>query len=445
MTTPTALPHRPHLPQTLLRPGPQRAAAGAATLLACLLCGTASAQVSPYYVGVSQSLAYNSNIYRLGDQQALPANDNARKADTVSATSLVAGIDQSFGRQRVYGSGTLGTNRYQHNSNLNGETYNLNLGLDWATVQRLSGTLSASATQSLAQFNSALDSSGKVLTAKNLTNTEQINARVALGVVTRYTAEASLGWRRQRYSAVAYSTYEFDEHNGAVGLRYRPSDLLQLGVALRLTQANYPRFSALGSGQFQSDKLKREDIDFTGQWQPSGNSTLNARISPTRTRYDRNTASDFSGLTGSAAWSWAATGKTQLGATLSRDTSQSAQATSLGIFGSRVSDYSQITNALLLRADHALTGKISLNSALTYANRSLNSSQTFSLLPTATSQRGSDNGVTLSLGARWAPTRGSQVGCDISTERRTTSNTALSLPLSAALFSCYGQLTLQSL
>ena len=192
-------------------------------------------------------------------------------------------------------------------------------------------------------------------------------------------------------------------------------------------------------------KLNREDIDFTGQWQPSGSSTFNARLSPTRTRYDRNAASNFSGLTGSAAWTWAATGKTQLGATLSRDTSQSAQAANLGIFGSRVTDYGQITNALLLRADHALTGKISLNGALTYANRSLNSNQTFSLLPTGTSQRGNDNGVTLALGARWAPTRGSQVGCDISTERRTTSNTALSLPLSATLFSCYGQLTLQSL
>lgn len=447
MTTPTAMPRRPNPQRT--QPGQRRATAGAAaalaTTLAGLLCGTATAQVSPYYVGVSQSLAYNSNIYRLGDQQALPTNDNARKADLVSATSLVAGIDQSFGRQRVYGSGTLGANRYQHNSNLNGETYNLNLGLDWATVERLSGTLSASATQSLAQFNAALDSSGKVQTAKNLTNTEQINARVALGVVTRYTAEASLGWRQQRYSAAAYDIYAFDETNGSVGLRYRPSNLLQLGAALRLTQASYPRFSALGNGQFQADKLNREDIDFTGQWQPSGSSTFNARLSPTRTRYDRNAASNFSGLTGSAAWTWAATGKTQLGATLSRDTSQSAQAASLGIFGSRVTDYGQITNALLLRADHALTGKISLNGALTYANRSLNSNQTFSLLPTGTSQRGNDNGVTLALGARWAPTRGSQVGCDISTERRTTSNTALSLPLSAALFSCYGQLTLQSL
>ena len=456
MTTPAALPRRPNPPQRQRQNGPgQRcttgaAAAGLAALLPALLaglhCGPAAAQVSPYYVGVSQYLGYNSNIYRLGDQQALPANDNAHKSDLVSATSLVAGIDQSFGRQRVYGSGTLGTNRYQHNSNLNGETYNLNLGLDWATINRLSGTLSASATQNLAQFNAALDKNGKVLTAKNLTNTEQVNTRVALGVVTRYTAEASLGWRRQRYSAAAYDSLEFDEHNGSLGLRYRPSDLLQLGAALRLTQASYPRFSALANGGFEPDKLKREDIDFTGQWQTSGASTVTARLSPTRTRYERNTATNFSGFTGSAGWVWAVTGKTRLSTTLSRDTAQSAQAASLGVLGNRVSDYGQITNALQLRADHELTGKISLNTTLTYANRSLNSNLTFSGLPLLNqAERGSDNDVNLALGARWAPTRGSQVGCDISTERRSTTNTRLSLPLSAALFSCYGQLTLQSL
>ena len=423
-----------HMPRTPLH------TVACATLLACAACSPALAQVSPYFIGLSQSLSHNSNVYRLGDGESLTVADNLRKSDLISATSLVAGIDQSFGRQRVYGNGTLGVNRYQHNTGLNGESYNLSLGLDWATVERLSGSLNASATQNLAQFNAAIVGS-TVLTKRNVSNTEQLNARIALGVVTRYTAEVSLGVRRQRYSAPEYQVYDFDESNGSVGLRYRPSSLLSLGTALRLTQASYARFLKLANGAYVADTLHREDIDFTGQWQPSGSSTFNARLSPTRTRYDRDTATNFSGLTGSAAWAWDATGKTRLAATLSRDTSQSAQATSLGIFGNRVTDYGQITNALQLRADHALTGKISLNSTLTYASQSITSKRTDPLLPNQLGQR-SDKTSTLALGARWAPTRSTQLGCDFSQEQRKSTV----LPsLSASLFSCYGQLTLQSL
>ena len=444
MTTPAAPPRRPSLLpcQRQTRPAPYRAAAALAALLAAALCGTAAAQVSPYYVGVSQTLAYNSNVRRLGEGERLLVADNVHKSDLISSTALVAGIDQSFGRQRVYGSGRLGLDRYQHNTTLNGQTYNLNLGLDWATVERLSGTVSVGAAQNLAQFNAGIRN-GTLLTAPNVSNTEQLNARVALGMVTRYTAEASLGWRRQRYSATEYQVYAFDETNGSVGLRYRPSDLLALGAALRLTQASYPRFNEPTPGVFVADTLQREDIDFTAQWQPSGASTINARLSPTHTRYDRATATNFSGLTGSAAWTWAATGKTQLAATLSRDTSQSAQATTL-IAGSQVSDFGQMTTALQLRADHALTGKINLNSSLSYASRALTSNTVNPLQPN-TVGRASDKGATLALGARWAPTRGSLVGCDISHEQRNSSNKALLPTYSVSLFSCYGQLTLQSL
>ncbi len=424
------------------RHSPSPLAPALAALLACTLGSSASAQVSPYYIGVSQYLAHNSNVYRLGDGQSLTNNPNASKSDLVSATSLVAGIDQSFGRQRVYGSGTLGANRYQHNSNLNGETFNLSLGLDWSTRERLSGTLSASANQSLAQFNAAVVG-GVVQTKKNLTNSEALNARFQIGVVTRYTAEASLGYRKQRYSAAEYEYLGYNESSGSVGLRFRPSSLLAMGAALRLTQASYPRFNQTSPGVFEADKLKRQDIDFTGDWQPSGNSSVNLRLSPTQTRYDRNTASNFSGLTGSANWGWQATGKSRLATTLSRDTSQSSQAVSLGIFGTGVSDYSQITTALQVRGSHELTGKVGLTAGITFAHRSLTSSLSTVFLP-GTSSTGGEDSNTLSLGVRWTPTRSSQVGCDISTERRSSSNPALSQPLSAALFGCYGQLSLQS-
>ena len=38
-----------------------------------LACAAATAQSSPYYIGVAQTIAYDNNLIRLRDNQALPA------------------------------------------------------------------------------------------------------------------------------------------------------------------------------------------------------------------------------------------------------------------------------------------------------------------------------------------------------------------------------------
>ena len=409
-----------------------------AALAALVLAPAAQAQNQPYYLGLSQTLSHESNLYRIGDSQVLPAG--LSRADLVSSTALFAGVDQTFGRQRVYGSAALRANRFQDNTGLNNESYTLNAALDWATVERLSGTLSLAASQNLTQFNE-LNTLGAVQTQRNIERNQQLDAKVRLGVVTRYTAEATLGLRQRRFSALSYARSEFDQHSGSIGLRYRPSNLLQLGVAARLTQADYPRFRNLGGGVYESDRLQRTDIDFTGFWQPSGNSTLNARISPTRSRYDRNVDADFSGITGSANWVWQATGKVKLSSLLSHDTGQSYDAINQGILGVGTVDYSRSTTALKLQADYEFSAKIGLTASLTQARRLL--ARNFNLNGTGVAERGADTGSTLGLGAKWSPTRAIQVGCDLSAEQRSSNNQALATTQSANTFGCYGQFVLQ--
>jgi len=402
-------------------------------------CGMAVAQSNPYYVGVAQSLSHESNLYRVGDNQALPAG--LSKSDTVSGTSLVAGVDQTWGRQRIYGSGNLRANRYSQNKTLNNDSYGLNLALDWETVNKLSGTLSVAADQNLAQFNSR-DTSGTVETKKNVQRTLGLDGKVRLGLVGLYSLEAALGHRERAYSAAEYNANEYRENSASIGVRWRPSSLLQVGAALRGTQATYPRYRQVTAGVFESDRLKRQDIDLTAAWQPTGLSSINLRLSPTHTAYQREAASDFSGLTGSASWVWQATGKLKLTTRASRDTGQSSDAVNLGIFGSGVSDTGRVTTSLSSRGVFDLTGKIALTGGLTHSHRALTS--TISLLGAPLQQRtGSDNTTVLALGARWVPTRAIQVGCDLSNEHRTATNLQLSVPLSGSSVSCYGQIVIQ--
>ncbi len=410
-----------------------------ATACALLAGGPALAQSSPYYIGVAQSLGHESNIYRIGKDQAL--DPSLSKSDTVSGTSLVAGVDQTWGRQRLYGSGNLRANRYSSNKSLDNDSYGLNLAVDWATVGNLSGTVSLAADNSLAQFNNRTVTGG-IETQKNEQRVLQFDTKARLGVVTRYTAEAAAGWRKREYSAPSYARYESTQQYVSLGARFRPSSLLNLGVALRLTHVDYPNWRSAGGAAVEDEQVKRQDLDFTAWWQASGASQLNLRLSPTRSRYDRSTAADFSGLTGSAGWTWQPTGKTRLTTKLSRDTGQSADAVSLGIFGNGITDESRTTTALALKAQHELTGKITLTSGLTYAHRTLRSETLLGGVALG-GLRGTDNTSILALGARWTPTRSIQVGCDISAERRSSSEQRLSVALRADSFSCYGQFILQ--
>ena len=425
-----------------MKPCPRPALRLTLLSLAALMAGTASAETSPYYLGVVQSLGHESNLYRIGDNQTLPAGTS--KSDNVSATSLIGGIDQNIGRQRVYGSLNIKANRYSNNKSLNNASYGLNLAADWSTIERWSGTVSVAADQSLAQFNNRTGNGGKVETQKNIINSAQADARVRLGLATQYAMEAAIGYRQVDYSAVEYQRSEYQQTSGSLGVRYRPRTALDLGVALRLTQATYPRYAFDPITQtWQSDTLSRQDIDLTAVWVPNAISTVNARISPTRTSYDRNTGSDFSGITGSVDWAWQATGKTRVNSTVWRDTGQSAYATSLGFGQPGVVDYSQISTSVRVRAEHDLTGKIMATASLTYAHRTLTDTVTVTNLNASQQTEGKDNTVMLALGGKWRVTRSAQLGCDLRSEQRNASNPQISVPLHSNGVSCYGQIVLQ--
>ena len=108
----------------------------------------ACAETSPYYIGVNQAFGYMSNLY---------SSQRNELASALSTTSIVGGFDQPVGRQRFYGSGNFGYNYFFNEEArvLNSNSYGLNIGWDWQTIERLSGTARLSASQSLVYYNIA--------------------------------------------------------------------------------------------------------------------------------------------------------------------------------------------------------------------------------------------------------------------------------------------------
>jgi hypothetical protein len=401
-----------------------------------LVAGAAQAQTSPWYIGAAQTFTQESNIYRLADGVATPAGVN--KSDTVSSTALLAGLDQPISRQRLYGTATLRANKYKNNDVLDNESYALNAGLDWATVERLSGNFDLSADRSLAFFNT--DTEIGLLTTKNVENSRRFAGTVRMGVVTQYTAEASVEHREVDYSAAEYAARENRQTTATLGLRWRPRGTNVFGLGLRHTSGKYPRFRDLGNGTFESDGFTRTGVDLSTGLEVGGASRIDARVTLGRTRYDEATQRDFSGVTGYAAWTWKPGAKLQLVTRLSRDDGQNSYFSG-NPFLNGIIDYSRTTSALGVSADYAATAKIRLKTGLRVARRDLvRTLPANSVLGSDAS--GSDTSTEFNFGATWEPTRSVVLGCDLGVEKRSVSGD-LSLPYGARRFGCYGQIFLR--
>ena len=171
----------------------------------------------------------------------------------------------------------------------------------------------------------------------------------------------------------------------------------------------------------------------TADWQPSGASRLNARVSLGRETYNRDTVRDFSGLTYNIGWSWQPTGRISLNTALTRDTGDESTSLTLGDFTLTGNAVNRVRNGLSVSGRYALSAKIALT-----ASASTNSG---TVITPNTGASGRERTQRLALGATWDPTRTIRGGCDFSRDSRDGSTVATAYD--ADVFGCFGQFTLR--
>lgn len=403
--------------------------------LALVSSPSARAETSPYYIGASQEFSHNSNLFRVGDSQA-------SRSDTISSTGLLAGIDQPFGRQRLRVDGTLQTNRFSNNPDLNNIGYGLNAALDWATINRLSGTVSYFANQNLANYGTP---NTLQITSRNIQKTQQFLTQAVLGGVTILSFTGGYSHRTVDYSAPAYDAQQFEQDSGNLGLRYRFSGALDVGGSLRMTRGRYPHFQRAGGG-FEADTLDRRDFDLSSNWTPTGATSLSARVSFGRETHSVSSQRDFSGVTGSLSIDHNPGGKLRFAALLSRDTGvENSFLTLFDINGAPtrvVADNSRLSTAAQLSANYEATAKIQLNATVRVSQRSLVDTLTLSNGGAATGNTGSDTVSSVAFGANYAPLRNLLLACNVGREDRRTSS-ALSSAYGVNSVGCLAKYTLR--
>ncbi|MDC8786674.1 porin family protein [Roseateles koreensis] len=393
---------------------------------ACLLSGASAAwaEATPFYYGGSVSLNHVSNLYRVS---------NNPNSDDVATVSLLGGIDQHLGRQRVFADASLQNSRYRSSSNLNNSGYSLKGGLDWSTIERISGTLSGSSSRSLANYN--VGGGIAPVFEKNIETNNQIDSVVRLGLVTKFTLEGDVGFNQRRFTLLQYHGLEFDQLHYSLGLNYQPSSDLRLGVAVRRTSTNYPRSTQTSlTPTFASAKYVRNDIDLTTNWNISGKSAIFARLSSGRQTLAEGGNQNFSGLTGQVSWTWQPTARWNITTSASRDTGLQSSLFQLGAVNTNY-DQDSITKALQISATYELTSKIFLTGGASIS--SVDRKQSLLAIPGLDSSS-FDKDKSFNLGVRWAYSRGITLGCQAGQNSR-DSSTVYSV-YTANNFGCYGQL-----
>ncbi|MBV8124077.1 MAG: hypothetical protein JOY60_00100 [Burkholderiaceae bacterium] len=380
-----------------------------------------NASSSPYYYGASLGLTHLSNVYQTG--QGNPSN-----SDWVATEMLLAGLDQHYGRQRFYLNASVQENQYQHNGSLNNSGYNINGGLDWAAMDKLSGSINASATRNLAPFNPGYLPNS---TVKNIEDLDQINASVHYGLAGPLSLEGRAGYLSDNYSAALYQPYIYHQTYESLGVNYRISGALLVGMDARHTNIDYPNYVDAITGKASGDRVNRNDFDLLAEWTATGASFINGRLSVGRAVHSDATASNFSGVTGTVAWRWQPTSKLQATTTLTRDTGLNTGFNGIGV---PPAELNSVSTSASINSIYALTGKISLTGLIAVTRRELANNNAGIVSGAA-----SDTTYTLRVGEKWAIDRTFSLICQIEYDQRVGQATIYSTPFTSNTIGCTGQ------
>lgn len=388
---------------------------------ACLLPATASQaqENSPYYLGATLSATSNSNIYQT----------KAAQHDTITSAGLRVGVDQNFSRQHLLVNLGANSNRFATYKNNDYTDYDLKGQLDWATIERLSGTLNIGSRQE--RYVDA----AQAISDANLLRTNNFGFKAKLGDVTALTFEAGFSASQSRYSSSLYKNYNKDQQAVNLGVRLRPMGGISIWSGVRHTNGRYPDYF---SGP---DKVSRNDLDLGTDARLTGASSLNARVSLSRESHSALQTRDYSSWTGALGWTWQPTGKLKLALNLNRDSSIGATDYAVNQIAFDSND-SRITNRLSLKADWEITSTVYLTASRSESYRALDYSRT----NTAINASGKDTTAITSLGLNYAPLRTVELGCTYTLTDRSVSDgtpAGLSFPYSQKVVGCYGQVQVQ--
>ena len=374
-------------------------ALGVAAGLSGLGAANAAEQL-PLYLTLSQSLTRDSNLLR---------DNNDRRRDTISTTTVAAGLNKAYGRQNYQVSASASRNAYSDNSQFDNDGYAVSAEVASEVGSNFKVTLNGAASQFLPNFEDQVNRS-----VRNTERSRQASIDVRYGLYGRWSVNAGGSYSKVDFQA--NTSENKTSQSMFAGVRYLPSDLAYLGLTLYRTDTDVPNRLLLGVST-PGENIERTSLSVDTVWQVTGFSRLSGRLAATSEKHPQDRRRDFNGLTGSASWTFTPAGKVSYALNWVRDTSNEG----LGVIdaSSAYGTNKRLTNNFSATANFQATAKIKFNAGYTYALYEEDQDIVGSSPSTGSEQNGRYSA--LSLGVSYQPIRSVGLGCDMQRYDRTRS------------------------
>lgn len=381
-----------------------RGGALAALMVLAAGAGSVGAEELPLYLTLSQSLTRDSNLLR---------DNNDRRSDTISVTTVAGGLNKAYGRQNYRVSASASRNAYSDNKQFDNDGYAVSAEVASEVGSNFKVTLNAGASQFLPNFEDQFNR-----TTRNTERNRQASVDVRYGLYGRWSVNAGAS-----YSKVDYQVTESENKTSQsvfAGVRYLPSDLAYIGLTLYRTDTELPNRRLVTTTAVGED-IERTSLNLDTVWQVTGFSRLSGRLGVTSEKHPQDRRRDFDGLTGSASWTFTPAGKATYALSWVRDTNNEGGGTFNSTAGQLFSANKRLTNSLSATATWQATAKIKLNANYTHAQYEEDSELLLAGVTPVSSDEQTGRYNAVSLGVSYQPLRSVGLGCDMQRYDRTAS------------------------
>ncbi|MEJ5897296.1 hypothetical protein WIT60_10635 [Aquabacterium sp. G14] len=381
-----------------------RGGALAALMVLAAGAGSVGAEELPLYLTLSQSLTRDSNLLR---------DNNDRRSDTISVTTVAGGLNKAYGRQNYRVSASASRNAYSDNKQFDNDGYAVSAEVASEVGSNFKVTLNAGASQFLPNFEDQFNR-----TTRNTERNRQASVDVRYGLYGRWSVNAGAS-----YSKVDYQVTESENKTSKsvfAGVRYLPSDLAYIGLTLYRTDTELPNRRLVTTTAVGED-IERTSLNLDTVWQVTGFSRLSGRLGVTSEKHPQDRRRDFDGLTGSASWTFTPAGKATYALSWVRDTNNEGGGTFNSTAGQLFSANKRLTNSLSATATWQATAKIKLNANYTHAQYEEDSELLLAGVTPVSSDEQTGRYNAVSLGVSYQPLRSVGLGCDMQRYDRTAS------------------------
>lgn len=277
----------------------------------CAAAEPALAQDHPLGLRLRSTVLWDGNVFRLPAEAADPqsARGISGKADRI-ATSLVGLVlDKAYAQQRVQLELTQTAIRYDKFSTLNRDAFEYRGNWRWHLTPRISGSVSASRSESLVSFEDEQVVQRIVRVTSNRGATVDgwlFGGWHLLAGVSETTTTSS--------GQAALAVPDSSQTSGHLGFKYESASLNSISLTRRSSQGT----NVAQAGAFAGGAFTQRETELAAAWAVSAKSAFNGRLTGVERRNENLPERDFSGVSGEVRYAWTPTAKLSLSASAAR-------------------------------------------------------------------------------------------------------------------------------